>query len=75
MTLLATIVATVALGTSSAAAPAAGGSQVVQGVVTAQFGFSLDADGRSPASASTIPVSITRTRENGVRVITIAPLR
>jgi len=41
----------------------------------AQFGVSVGPDGSVGPSASTIPVSVTHTVENGVEIITIAPLR
>jgi hypothetical protein len=52
----------------------AGGAQVVSGVVQDQFGAAVSADG-TISSASTIPVSVTRMRENGVEIVTIVPLR
>jgi hypothetical protein len=58
-----------------AAAPAAGsaGGQAVGGVVEDQFGAAVAPDGTVTGSASTIGVTVTRTVEHGIRVITITP--
>jgi hypothetical protein len=57
----------------SAPAAAAGGSQVVTGVVQAQFGGAVAPDGSISGSSSTIGVSVTRSVEHGLTVVTIAP--
>jgi hypothetical protein len=70
-----------ALGTAALPALArsgesgAGGAQVVSGVVQEQFGVAVSEDGSIDPRASTIPVSVTRTHENGVEIVTISPLR
>jgi hypothetical protein len=50
-----------------------GATQQVTGVVQPQFGVSLASDGQVSANASTIGVSVTRTTEDGVTVVTVAP--
>jgi len=50
-----------------------GADQVVQGRVTAQFGFGVAPDGSFTTNATTIPASITRERVGDVEIITIAP--
>lgn len=62
-----------ALGTAGAASSAVGGSQFVGGVVEPQFGVAVAPDGTIRGNSSTIQVKVTRTVENGVEVITIAP--
>ena len=52
-----------------------GAGQVVGGVVGDQFGVAIAADGTVSTNASTIPISVTRTHENGVEIVTIVPLR
>jgi hypothetical protein len=55
------------------ASGAGGATQVVQGHVDAQFGVAVGPDGSASPSATTIPYSVTRTVEDGVPVLTIAP--
>ena len=62
-------------GLAPASDAGAGGDQVVGGVVAPQFGIGVAADGTISTSASTIPVSVTRTRANGVEIVTIVPER
>ncbi len=75
--LLTSAVLALAAGGSSAAlaaaAAAAGGGQFVGGVVEEQFGAAVAPDGTITGNASTIGVTVTRSVEHGVPVITIAP--
>jgi hypothetical protein len=63
----------VLLGMAGVAESAAGGSQFVGAVVAPQFGVAVAPDGTISGNSSTIKVTVTRTVENGVEVITIAP--
>jgi hypothetical protein len=72
------LVATVITGTLALAAAAASvasgaGAQQVGGVVQPQFGAVVYGDGSVSSSFSTVPVSVKRSVENGVVVVTIAP--
>lgn len=66
-------VATLSLATAGAASSAGGGSQFVGATPVPQFGAALGPDGSVRGSSSTIAVSVTRSVENGVPVVTIAP--
>src|SRR3954454_17045016 len=61
-----------ALATAGAAS-AVGASQTVGGVVESQFGVAVAPDGTIRGNSSTIDVSVKKTVENGVEVITITP--
>jgi hypothetical protein len=63
---------TAAALTPSAALPSSS-VQVVTAVPEQQFGIVMSADGSISSSASTIPVTVRRTVEHGVTVITIVP--
>ena len=61
------------LAAAAGAQSSAAGGQFVGGVVEPQFGAAVAPDGTVAGSSSTIAVDVTRTVENGVEVVTIAP--